>query len=145
MVAAQDGKVAWVGELPRGKFVSVVHAGSVRTTYLDLETLNVQTGVPVRKGQVIGTVSGGKDDSSAVPHLHFGASVHGNPVDPRLLLEGFDTGSFVRLCPVERGRGQNSGGELDRTDPPGLFSRLLDGLKGVSSGLTGILGMPGGS
>ncbi len=140
VAAAQDGTVAWVGELPRGRFVSITHSGSVRTTCLDLDRIDVRRGSTVRRGQVIGTVSGRRDDSSLRPHLHFGASIHGNPVDPRLLLDGFDTGSFIRLCPVTRGSGQDSSGEVSRGEAPGLFSRLVDDLKGVTSGLSDVLG-----
>jgi len=140
VAAAQDGTVAWVGELPRGRFVSITHVGSVRTTYLDLERIDVSQGSTVRRGQVIGTVSGRRDDSSTGPHLHFGASMHGNPVDPRLLLDGFDTGSFIRLCPVRRGGGQDSGGEVSEGEAPGLFSQLVESLRGVPSGLATALG-----
>ena len=107
--AAGDGVVGWVGELPRGRCVSIAHQGGVKTTYLDLDMVSVATGAAVRRGQVIATVAGRRDDSSPQPHLHFGASANGHPVDPRLLIEGFDDGSFVRLCPVERRPGAAAG------------------------------------
>lgn len=136
VVAAGDGTVHWTGELPRGRFVSISHAGSVRTTYLDLEQIEVRRGDRVRKGRRIGTVWGRRDDSSSAPHLHFGAYLHGNPVDPRLLLDGFDSGSFIRLCPVERGGGADRSGVVPEGEPSGLLSRLADSLDDIRSGLS---------
>lgn len=107
--AAQDGTVTWVGELPRGRFVTIAHAGGISTTYLDLDSINVARGARVTRGQVIATVSGTRDGSSARPHLHFGTYLNGHPVDPRLLFKGLDAGSFVRLCPVERSGGSGPG------------------------------------
>ncbi len=115
--AAQDGTVTWVGELPRGRFVTLAHAGGVSTTYLDLDSINVARGATVTRGQVIATVSGTRDGSSARPHLHFGTCLNGHPVDPRLLFKGLDAGSFVRLCPVERSGGSGPGPGL--TDASG--------------------------
>ena len=103
VASAQDGKVQWVGELPRGRFVTIVHYGGVRATYLDLDAIEVSTGQRVARGQPIGTVRGHRDDSSPAPHLHFDTYFNGSPADPMLLLRGVDTSSYVRLCPVERG------------------------------------------
>ncbi len=98
--SAGPGTVAWTGELPRGRFVSIDHAGGVRTTYLDMAGVAVARGQRVRAGEVIGSVCGSRDTSSAVPHIHFDTFVNGQPVDPRLMLGGLD-GGFVRLCPVD--------------------------------------------
>ncbi len=107
--AAAGGVVAWVGELPRGRFVSVSHPAGVRTTYLDLEAINVVAGARVSRGQVIGTIAGRRDSSSGRSHLHFDTSLNGHPVDPRLMLDGLEADSFIRLCPVERGGGAAPG------------------------------------
>jgi Peptidase family M23 len=119
--AAKEGRVVWVGELPRGRFVSISHAGGVRTTYLDLESVNVSMGEPVSRCQVIGTVCGTGDGSSARPHLHFDTYLNGTPVDPCLLLRGFDAGSFVRLCPVKRTGGSGSNGAVTTNDQVSLL------------------------
>lgn len=115
--SAKEGKVAWVGELPRGRFVSISHPGGVRTTYLDLESISVSAGDRVARGQVIGTVSGKRDSSSTRSHLHFDTYLNGTPVDPCLIFRGLDAGSFVRLCPVKRG-GSSSSGDHAATDDP---------------------------
>lgn len=99
--AAGDGTVAWTGELPRGRFISIEHPGGVRTTYLDMAGIGVARGRRVRSGEVIGSVCGSRDTSSAVPHIHFDTFLDGEPVDPRLMLGELDMGSFVRLCPVD--------------------------------------------
>ena len=117
--SAKEGKVAWVGELPRGRFVSISHSGGVRTTYLDLASINVSVGDRVSRGQVIGTVCGTRDGSSAKPHLHFDTYLNGTPVDPSLLFKGLDAGSFVRLCPVKRGGSSSSSGTAGTDDPAG--------------------------
>ncbi|HEY5531590.1 MAG TPA: M23 family metallopeptidase, partial [Candidatus Anoxymicrobiaceae bacterium] len=90
VASAQDGKVQWVGELPRGRFVTIVHYGGVRATYLDLDAIEVSTGQRVARGQPIGTVRGHRDDSSPAPHLHFDTYFNGSPADPMLLLRGVD-------------------------------------------------------
>ena len=108
VVSAQDGKVQWVGELPRGRFITIAYYGGVRATYLDLDAIEVSTGQRVARGQPIATVGGHRDDSSPAPHLHFDTNRNGSPIDPMLLLRGVDTSSYVRLCPVERGDGKGT-------------------------------------
>ncbi len=107
--AAGDGAVTWVGELPRGKFVTVSHSGGTKTTYLDLDTIAVAIGQAVHRGQAIGTLCGKRDSSSPASHLHFGASLNGSPIDPRVLLDGIESTSYIRLCPVDRPGGAPSG------------------------------------
>lgn len=132
--AAGGGTVEWVGEVPRGRFVSVSHDGGVRTTCLDLERIDVGRGARVLAGQVLGTVGGGRDDSSRECHLHFDAYIRGVPVDPDLLLNGFDAGSFIRLCPVE-GEGKRAAGPvLSHDGGPGLWSRFGRTLKSAFQG-----------
>lgn len=138
--SSEGGVVAWVGEVPRGKFVSVSHQGGVRTTYLDLGTVHVSQGDTVGKGQVIGTLGGRRDDSSAEPHLHFSAYRNGTPVDPRILLDELSEESFIRLCPVEGSGGHLSDGAAPAGSSKGLFSRVVDGLGSVWNGIKSGLG-----
>jgi len=135
--SAADGRVEWVGELPRGRFVSVSHPGGVRTTYLDLERVDVARGERVARGQPIATVSGRRDGSSPQAHLHFDAYLRGTPVDPRLLFKGSGAESFIRLCPVERPGGSGRASPLEGDDTGGFWSRLGRGLKSVFSTVTG--------
>ena len=133
---AADGRVEWVGELPRGSFVSVSHTGGVRTIYLDLERVDVARGERVARGQPIATVSGRGDNSSPQPHLHFGAYLNGTPVDPVLFMGGLATESFIRLCPVERPGGSGRASAVEGDDTGGFWQSLGRGLKSVFSGVT---------
>ncbi|MBN2168981.1 MAG: M23 family metallopeptidase [Actinobacteria bacterium] len=123
--AAGDGRVIWVGEVPRGACITVSHSGGVKTTYLDLLSTYVKSGENVRKGQEIGTVYGRRDSSSLSCHLHFSASLNGTPVDPTLLLDEMDMSSFVRLCPISQDFTQGPQGVLLEDNSPGLFSGLI--------------------
>ena len=134
--SAADGRVEWVGELPRGRAVSVSHAGGVRTTYLDLERIDVARGDRVARGQPIATVSGRRDNSSPQPHLHFGAYLNGTPVDPVALMGGLAAESFIRLCPVERPGGSGRANPLGGDDAGDFWQSLGRGLKWVFSGVT---------
>ncbi|MDD5747475.1 MAG: M23 family metallopeptidase [Actinomycetota bacterium] len=140
--SAGDGEVLWTGELPRGRFVSIAHSGGAKTTYLDLERVDVSKGKKVRRGQVIGTVYGTRDDSSPQSHLHFSASVNGVPIDPRLLMSGIDASDFIRLCPVERAVRNPVGGSEPSSGGPGFFTRIKNGFKTfVSKGLSPFKGV----
>lgn len=114
--SAGAGTVCWVGELPRGRFVSITHDGGRRTTYLDLADIGVTVGQKVARGQPIGTVGGTRDPSSPGSHLHFDAYINGSPVDPRLLFGGLDAGSYIRLCPAG---GQTSPSPSANAEPAG--------------------------
>lgn len=130
--AAGDGTVEWVGVLPRGRFITITHASGRRTTYLDLDIVDVSQGAEVRRGQRIGTVAGISDDSSVETHLHFDTYVNGLPVDPRTLVEGSGVGSFVRLCPVERPGGASRGSEVPSGDEQGLWSWIKKGVSWIA-------------
>ena len=135
--SAADGTVRWTGELPRGRCISIGHEGGEVTTCLGLDRLDVHSGERVRLGQVIGTLAGGSDDSSPSNHLHFGASVGGTPLDPRVLMSGgIDGGSFIRLCPVER-PGGTAASTASRTPSRSFWSWAWGGMKAVSSPFTG--------
>lgn len=97
--SSADGVVSWVGRLPRGAFVSVIHPGGLKTVYLGLKDIFVKRNESVRKGQLIGILLGLNDNSSEEPHLHFGAYLNGKPVNPAVLLGREEIESFIRLCP----------------------------------------------
>lgn len=98
--AAASGTVVWVGELPRGRFVSVAHDGGYRTTYIGLGSIAVKLGDKVARGQTLGRLEGNRDPSSPGTHLHFGVYLNGLAVNPRDVA-GAGADSFIRLCPVE--------------------------------------------
>jgi len=135
--AAGDGTVCWVGELPRGRFVTVTHAGATRTTYLDLDAVSVAVGQRVSRGQGIGTLCGGRDASSAVPHLHFDAYMNGTPVDPRLLFSGLEVSSFLRLCPAGDGEEAAPAPRAPPTPEEGFWSKAFKPIKTVATSVGG--------
>lgn len=84
--AANGGRVvlARKGFQLHGTTVILNHGDGISTLYIHLSSLAVREGEEVVKGQVIGRV--GSTGVATGPHLHWGAYVHGIPVDPRLLL-----------------------------------------------------------
>lgn len=63
-----------------GKTVLLDHGQGVMSIYLHLSLINVDEGMEVEKGDVIGLV--GSTGLATGPHLHFGIYVHGVPVNP---------------------------------------------------------------
>ena len=84
--AALDGTVVdvGVGEVS-GRYVKIAHAGGRETLYCHLSAQNVEKGVTVRKGDVIGFV--GQTGLATGPHLHFELKINGEKVDPAPFLE----------------------------------------------------------
>jgi murein DD-endopeptidase MepM/ murein hydrolase activator NlpD len=67
-----------------GRHVIVDHGNGVRSLYGHLREIDVKAGQRVSKGVVVGRV--GSTGRSTGPHLHYGISVDGKPVDPREFL-----------------------------------------------------------
>ncbi len=79
--AANSGKVALARNMIlTGNTIVVDHGMGLFTTYYHLDTLGVNTGDSVTKGQIIGTV--GSTGFSTGPHLHFTFSIYNNYVNP---------------------------------------------------------------
>ena len=84
-VAPLDGTVISVGLDPSlGNYITVAHAGGLRTTYGHLSRQLVAPGQPIATGQVLGLV--GSTGRSTGCHLHFGATRNGVSIDSRTLL-----------------------------------------------------------
>lgn len=81
VLAALDGVVvgAGVGEMS-GNYVKLSHDGGRETLYCHLSKINVEKGVAVRAGDVIGFV--GHTGMATGPHLHFELHVNGEKTDP---------------------------------------------------------------
>lgn len=137
--AAGDGKVLWSGELPRGKYVSISHPGGIKTTCLDLLEVHVKPGDPVTKGKVIGTVNGSRDCSNKEHHLHFSASINGIPIDPGMLIEGLDSGSYIRLCPVSAEARPLTPDGVPEGDERGILSGVFEWLGDAGSDTWGLI------
>lgn len=63
-----------------GLFVKIEHPGGYVTHYAHMSKLLTETGVMVRKGDVIGKV--GSTGKSTGPHLHYAILHEGDPIDP---------------------------------------------------------------
>ena len=81
IVAPADGVIIFSGqESEYGLLICIDHGHGFCTAYGHLKELSVQTGDPVKIGQVIGTV--GTSGNSTGPHLHYEVRIQGSPVNP---------------------------------------------------------------
>lgn len=97
VLAPADGTVAFAGRVAGSLYVSVDHAGGIRTTYSWLSSVAVAKGDEVRAGDVIG--ASGPGHAGVEPaHLHFGARLNGDYIDPLPLLEGLDVSGLIHLA-----------------------------------------------
>jgi hypothetical protein len=79
VVAAADGTVTFAGVVAAKRWVTIIDADGVRTTYGPLDDVNVSTGDHVRLGDAIGTTAGA---------LLFTARVGDAYIDPASLFAG---------------------------------------------------------
>lgn len=63
-----------------GQYIVIDHGNGYSTTYAHLSSRKVSVGTVVSRGQTIGL--SGNTGTSSGPHLHFGVSYKGTPVDP---------------------------------------------------------------
>ncbi len=79
--AAAGGQVifsGWMGGY--GKLIIISHGDGLTTRYGHLNSINVENGTSVDKGQYIG--ESGATGNVTGPHLHFEVRKNGTPVDP---------------------------------------------------------------
>lgn len=63
-----------------GKKIIIQHADGISSLYTQLQSIGVQEGDPINKGEMIGTV--GSSGTSTGPHLHFEIRKEGQPKNP---------------------------------------------------------------
>jgi murein DD-endopeptidase MepM/ murein hydrolase activator NlpD len=90
--AAENGIVVYAGNalLGFGNMILVRHADDFMTAYAHNDTLNVQRGDTVRRGQVISTV--GSTGNVSTPQLHFEVRKGKSAVNPAKFLPGLARG-----------------------------------------------------
>ncbi len=78
-----DGKISYAGwKGGYGNYIEIKHEGSYITQYAHLSKIakGIKSGTAVKQGQLIGYV--GSTGISTGPHLHFGISKSGTPLNP---------------------------------------------------------------
>lgn len=84
--APANGVVTIVGDyFFNGRTVFVDHGQGLITMYCHLDSIAVQVGQEVRRGEVLGRV--GSTGRSTGPHLHWNVSLNGSRVDPAIFLK----------------------------------------------------------
>ncbi|MEZ4703842.1 MAG: M23 family metallopeptidase [Bdellovibrionota bacterium] len=79
--SALDGKVSFAGRNGNyGKVVIIKHQNGYETRYAHLDSINVEVGAKVQKGDRIGAI--GSTGRSTGPHLHFELRKNGKKLDP---------------------------------------------------------------
>ena len=99
--AANDGTVAFAGQVGGRLFVSIDHADGLRTTYSYLNAVLVKKGQTVARGQPI-AMSGTGDPGASQPDLHFGVRRGDDYLDPEpILIDGLrrEPWRAIRLAP----------------------------------------------
>ena len=95
--APADGTVSFAGTVAGSLFISIDHAGGVRTSYSWVSVVGVKKGQVVRAGAVIGATGQGHPGSDRT-HLHFSARLDGVYIDPMLLLGGGNLDDVIHLA-----------------------------------------------
>ncbi len=84
--AMAAGRVAFVhpGMFFNGKTVLIDHGLGLQSVYIHMSDARVKAGDWVEPGDIIGAI--GKTGRATGPHLHFGLTLNGLPLDPETLL-----------------------------------------------------------
>ena len=86
ITAPNHGKVVFTDDLTfHGKTVVLSHGQGVGSIYIHMDSIDVEEGDRLKKGDTLGTV--GSSGLSTAPHLHWGIYIHGKAVDPTQWLE----------------------------------------------------------
>lgn len=82
--ATADGIVKLAANLlSTGNTIIIDHGWYISSSYSHLDSMNVNVGEKIKKGDIIGTV--GSTGVSTGPHLHWAVTVHGVFVNPEVL------------------------------------------------------------
>lgn len=85
VTACLDGTVTYAGRRGSyGNLVIIDHGNSVSSYYAHLSHIDVEVGMQVYKGELVGRV--GTSGKSTGPHLHFEVRLGDRPVNPRTFL-----------------------------------------------------------
>lgn len=99
VLAAEAGTVTFAGKVGGQLFVTVNHGGGLVSTYSWVSQLLVGKNDLVARGQTI-ALSGVGHPGSSVTHLHLGAKLDGDYVDPMAYLAPLPVAGMIRLAPL---------------------------------------------
>lgn len=99
VVAPAEGVVRFAGPVGGSLFVTLDHGGGIVTTYSWLSSILMRRGDDVATGDPIATTGTGHA-AAAIPHLHLGAKIDDEYVDPLSLLGPLPLWELIRLAPL---------------------------------------------
>lgn len=94
-LAPASGVVAFSGRVVDRPLLTIDHGGGLVSTLEPVDS-DLSPGDPVARGQVVGTVATG--GHAAPGSLHLGARLHGEYVNPMLLLGGIPRAVLLPCC-----------------------------------------------
>lgn len=94
--SSHHGTVSFAGTVVGNLTVTVDHGDGVRTTYSYLGSVAVEKGDAVERGEVLGTLGRGHDESLP-PHVHLSARRDGVYFDPLELYVGSSYADLIAL------------------------------------------------
>ncbi len=95
MLAPADGSVAFAGMVAGRPVLTIDHGDGLVTTLEPLETV-LTPGTSVSRGEEVGTIAlGGHAEPGTV---HFGVRLHGEYINPLLLLGGIPRAVLLPCC-----------------------------------------------
>jgi murein DD-endopeptidase MepM/ murein hydrolase activator NlpD len=97
--AVDAGTVTFAGKVGGQLFVTVNHGGGLASTYSWVSALLVHKNDLVSRGQTI-ALSGAGHPGSTIAHLHLGAKLAGQYVDPMTYLSPLSVTDMIRLAPL---------------------------------------------
>jgi len=107
--ASQAGTVEFAGWYHGyGNMIIINHGGGVATHYAHLSSFNVEQGMHVERGTIIGRA--GSTGRATSPHLHYEVRIDGNPMDPFQPLALDPTSDYFKSPrpTVDAGRGEGA-------------------------------------
>ena len=107
--ASQAGTIEFAGWYHGyGNMIIVNHGGGVATHYAHLSSFDVEPGMHVERGTIIGRA--GSTGRATSPHLHYELRIDGNPMDPFQPLALDPTSDYFKSSrpTVDAGRGEGA-------------------------------------
>lgn len=108
IVATANGVVSRIeySKTGYGKHVYIDHGFGYVTLYGHMNTIDVEEGDTVKRGQKIGTV--GSTGTSTGPHVHYEVRYHGKPINPiNYVMDGLSPVEYAELVRLSKVQNQS--------------------------------------